>query len=237
MAAQYKRVLLKLSGEALKGDDTGIDPETTAHIAERIKEVHEQGVQIAVVVGGGNLFRGGAASKRGMDRVTADHIGMLGTVMNALALMSALEHEGVQTRVQTAIHMQAIAEPFIRRRAIRHLEKGRVVIFGCGTGHPYFTTDTTAALRATEIEAEVILKATKVDGVYCKDPKKYDDAERFDSLTFMEALERRLEVMDSTAFSMCLDNNLPIIVFDFNDPHSLLKVVNGDTTAGTLVHA
>jgi uridylate kinase len=237
MPARYKRVLLKLSGEALKGDDTGIDPETTAHIAERIKEVHEQGVQVAVVVGGGNLFRGGPASKRGMDRVTADHIGMLGTVMNALALQVALEHEGVQTRVQSAIHMQAIAEPFIRRRAIRHLEKNRVVIFGCGTGHPYFTTDTTAALRATEIEAEVILKATKVDGVYCKDPNKYDDAERYDSLTFMEALERRLEVMDSTAFSMCLDNNLPIVVFDFNDPHSLLRVVNGDTKAGTLVHA
>ena len=233
--SKYKRVLLKISGEALLGDGGyGIDPVITASIAAQIKEVIDMGVEIAVVVGGGNFWRGTSASANGMDRNTADHIGMLATIMNALGLQNALEKIGVFTRVQTAISMQEVAEPFIRRRAVRHLEKKRVVIFAGGTGNPYFTTDTAAALRALEIDAEIIFKATKVDGVYDKDPLKYKDAKKFDSLTHIEVLSKDLRVMDSTAISLCRENNLPIIVFDLTMPGNIKGVIMGKKI-GTLV--
>ena len=233
---KYRRILLKLSGEALKGPQAyGVDAEATMAIAARVKEVYDLKVQMALVIGGGNLFRGLGASQGGMDRVTADNMGMLATVMNALALQFALERLGVPTRVQTAIQMHQVAEPFIARRAIRHLEKGRVVIFAAGTGNPFFTTDTTAALRANEIHAEVILKATKVDGIYSDDPVKNPAATRYEQLTFQDALARRLKVMDSTAFSLCMDNGIPVIVFNFHDPQGLGAVIRGDFSSGTLV--
>src|SRR6059036_2707966 len=219
------------------GEQTyGIDPAVATQIARDIGEIQEMGVQTAVVIGGGNIFRGVAASARGMDRATADYMGMLATVINALALQDALEQQGVVTRVVTAIEMRAVAEPFIRRRAIRHLEKGRVVVFGGGTGNPYFSTDTAAALRANEIGAEVVLKATKVDGIYESDPKKNPQAKRYEQITYGEALVKQLGVMDSTAFSLCMDNKMPIIVFDLFKPHNLTRVVLGEPV-GTLVTA
>ncbi len=232
---KYSRVLLKLSGEALGGGiGSGICPEAVRHMAGQIREVRELGVQVVVVVGGGNIFRGLTGSERGIERATGDYMGMLATVINALALQDALEKIGCPTRVQSAIVMSQIAEPFIRRRAVRHLEKGRVVIFGGGTGNPYFSTDTAAALRANEIGAEVILKATKVDGIYDSDPKKNPRAKRFASISYLEALQKRLKVMDSTAFSLCMDNKMPIIVFDFFKPHNLRRAVTGGKI-GTLV--
>ena len=235
-AVKYKRVVLKLRGEVLRGGKPGdpIDAPTLEKICAQIKEVHELGVQIGLVIGGGNIFRGLAGEKRGVDRTTGDYMGMLATVINGLALMDCLEKMGVTTRVQSAIPMNQVAEPFILRRAIRHLEKGRVVIFVAGTGNPYFSTDTTAALRASEMHADVIMKATKVDGVYDKDPKKHADAVKYDQITFIDALRQRLNVMDSTAFSLCLDNNIPILVFDFNDPQAVRKAVMGQKI-GTLV--
>src|ERR1700726_266800 len=232
----YKRIVLKLSGEALqeRGGRDNISPAVVRAIAERIKEVHDLGVQISVVIGGGNIWRGLAAADRGMDRTTADYMGMLATVINGMALKSALEQSGVQTRVQSAIEMKNVAEPFILGRAIRHLELGRVVIFVAGTGNPYFSTDTTAALRASEIRADVILKATKVDGVYDRDPNVDPTAKRFDRLTFSEALIKRLQVMDSTAFSLCMDNRIPIVVFDMNNPNNIRDAVLG-RKVGTLV--
>src|SRR6476646_2090830 len=234
---RYGRILLKLSGEAL-GGQTGvsISGEAVQDMARQIKEVRELGVQVVVVVGGGNIFRGLKGSERCIERATGDYMGMLATVINALALQDALEKIGVATRVQSAITMAQVAEPFIRRRAVRHLEKGRVVIFGGGTGNPYFSTDTAAALRANEIGAEVILKATKVDGIYDSDPKKNPKAKRFDEISYSEALVKRLKVMDSTAFSMCMDNKMPIIVFDFFKPHNLREGVIGEEV-GTLVTA
>ena len=232
---KYRRVLLKLSGEALGGEaGTGICPEVVHHMAGQIREVRDLGVQVVVVVGGGNIFRGLSGSFHGTERATGDYMGMLATVINALALQDALEKQGVPTRVQSAITMAQVAEPFIRRRAVRHLEKGRVVIFGGGTGNPYFSTDTAAALRANEIAAEVVLKATKVDGIYDSDPKKNPDARRFSHITYQEALQRRLQVMDTTAFSLCMDNRMPIIVFNFSQPHSIRRVVLGETI-GTVV--
>jgi len=232
----YKRILLKLSGEALAGDDGfGIDPAKATHIAERVKEVHEMDVDIAIVIGAGNLWRGRSGKHAGMDRTTADYMGMLATVMNALALMDAFERIGVMTRVQSAIEMRSVAEPYIRRRAIRHLEKGRVVIFGGGTGNPYFSTDTAAALRAMEIDADVLIKATKVDGVYDKDPNKHSDATKFSNLTYIDTLNRRLEVMDSTAVSLCMENKLPILVLNLWDEAALPKALRGERV-GTLVH-
>ena len=233
---RYKRVVLKLSGEALReaGSRDSISPQIAAKIAGQIAEVQKMGVELAVVVGGGNIWRGLAASHRGMDRTTADYMGMLATVINGLALMSALEALGVDVRVQTAIEMHNVAEPFILRRATRHLELGRVVIFVAGTGNPFFSTDTTAALRANEIGAEVILKATKVDGVYDCDPKKNPDAKRFTHITYSEALSRRLQVMDSTAFSLCMDNRVPIIIFDMNNPDNIRRAIIGEEV-GTLV--
>jgi uridylate kinase len=225
----YQRILLKLSGEALAGrQGYGIDPDVINGIASEIREVIELGVQVALVIGGGNIFRGLAASSAGMDRASADYMGMLATVMNSLALQDALEKHGVVTRVQSAIEMQEIAEPYIRRRAVRHLEKGRAVIFGAGTGNPFFTTDTAASLRAAEIGAEVILKATKVDGVYSADPAKDPTAVRYQQLTYLEVLKRGLQVMDSTATSLCMENNLPIIVFDLNCRGKIRKVVCGE---------
>ena len=233
--SKYKRVLLKISGEALLGNEGhGIDPGITAGIAAQIKEVIEMGVEMAVVVGGGNFWRGTSASANGMDRNTADHIGMLATIMNAMGLQNALEKIGVFTRVQTAISMQEVAEPFIRRKAVRHLEKKRVVIFAGGTGNPYFTTDTAAALRALEINAEIIFKATKVDGVYDKDPLKHKDAKKYDKLSYIEVLNKNLRVMDSTAISLCRENNLPIIVFDLTMPGNIKGVIMGKKI-GTLV--
>ena len=232
---RYRRILLKLSGEALLGQRAyGVDPEFCDHIARQIAEVHRLGVEVAVVVGGGNIFRGLAAAANGMDRATGDYIGMLATVMNALALQDALEKAGIATRVMSAIGMNEVAEPYIRRRAVRHLEKGRVVILAAGTGNPYFTTDTAAALRAVEIGAEVILKATKVDGIYDSDPKKNPKAKFFKRITYKEALQRNLQVMDSTAFAMCQENKMPIIVFNLFTPGNLLRVVCGDDI-GTLV--
>ena len=233
---KYKRVLLKLSGEALSGGTNyGIDTTILAKLANQIRQVIEMGVNVAIVVGGGNIFRGAKAEEAGMDRVTADYAGMLATVINALALQDALEKEGVITRTQTAISIQQVAEPYIRRRAIRHLEKGRVVIFAGGTGNPYMTTDTAAALRAIETEAEVLLMTkNNVDGVYSADPRKQPDAKRLDKLTHLEALNMRLEVMDATALSLCLENKLPIIVFDLQAPHSLEQVVTGEPI-GTLI--
>jgi uridylate kinase len=233
----YKRILLKLSGEALLGEQTyGIDPAVATQIAKDVFEIQSMGVETAIVIGGGNIFRGVAASARGMDRATADYMGMLATVINALALQDALEQAGVNTRVVTAIEMRAVAEPFIRRRAIRHLEKGRVVVFGAGTGNPYFSTDTAAALRAMEIKADVILKATKVDGIYDADPMIVKDATKFSQITYMEVLKRGLKVMDSTAISLCKDNNLPIIIFNLNQRGNIAKVVTGEKI-GSLVSA
>ncbi len=234
---KYKRVLLKLSGEAFAGGTTyGIDPATLTKIARQLKQVTEMGVGIAIVVGGGNIWRGAKAEGQGMDRVTADYAGMLATVINALALQDALEREGVTTRTQSAIDIQQVAEPFIRRRAIRHLEKGRVVIFAAGTGNPYMTTDTAAALRAIEIEAEVLLMTkNNVDGIYTANPLTDPKAKKFDELTHLEALNLRLEVMDATALSLCLENKLPIVVFDLQAPRSLQRVVMGETI-GTLVY-
>ena len=219
---KFKRILLKLSGEALAGQGGyGIDPEQAEAIAQRVKTVREMDVEVAIVIGAGNLWRGKQGLDRGMDRATADYMGMLATVMNAMALMDALERSGVYTRVQSAIEMSAVAEPYIRRRAIRHLEKGRVVIFGAGTGNPFFSTDTAAALRAVEIDADVLIKATKVDGVYDADPQKNPEATKFDMLSYIDVLNRRLEVMDSTAISLCMDNNLPILVVNLWDPQPL----------------
>jgi uridylate kinase len=233
--AKFSRILLKLSGESL-GDAQGhgIAPEAVHEMAKQIFEVRELGVQVVVVVGGGNIFRGLTGSERGIERATGDYMGMLATVINALALQDALEKLGCPTRVQSAIALAQVAEPFIRRRAVRHLEKGRVVIFGGGTGNPYFSTDTAAALRANEIGAEVILKATKVDGIYDSDPKKNPTAKRFSEISYLDALQRQLKVMDSTAFSLCMDNKMPIIVFDFFKAHNLKRVVLGDKV-GTLV--
>jgi len=232
---KYSRILLKLSGEAL-GGPTGlnISPEAVQNMAAQIREVRDLGVQVVLVVGGGNIFRGLSGSKRGIERATGDYMGMLATVINALALQDALEKIGVATRVQTAISMAQVAEPFIRRRAVRHLEKGRVVIFGGGTGNPYFSTDTAAALRANEIGAEVVLKATKVDGIYDSDPKENPKAKRYAQIRYAEALQKQLKVMDSTAFSLCMDNKMPIVVFDFFRPHNLKRVVMGERV-GTLV--
>jgi len=234
-APYYRRVLLKLSGEALAGDQGyGIDPGTLTAIAREVKEVVDLGVELALVIGGGNIFRGLAASSKGMDRASADYMGMLATVINSLAMQDALEKIGVLTRVQSAIAMSEVAEPYIRRRAMRHLEKGRVVIFGAGTGNPYFTTDTAASLRAMEIGADVILKGTKVDGVYTADPKKDPDAVKFEQLTYIDVLGKGLQVMDATATSLCMDNNLPIVVFDITTPGNVKRVVMGDRI-GTLV--
>ena len=233
MEPKYKRVLLKLSGEALAGEKKfGLDYSVISPICRAIKECVDMGAQIAVVVGGGNFWRG--RSSGAMDRTRADHIGMLGTTMNALAVADALEETGAVVRVQTAIAMQEVAEPYIRNRAVRHLEKGRVVIFGCGTGHPFFSTDTAASLRAAEIEADIVLKATMVDGVYDKDPHKFADAVKFDTLTFTDVLTKNLAVMDSTAASMCKDNGLPLLVFNLADPQNIVKAVRGDQV-GTLV--
>jgi len=231
----YQRILLKLSGEALAGPEGfGIDPDRAEDIAHRVQDVRDMGVDVAIVIGAGNLWRGKSGLDRGMDRATADYMGMLGTMMNALALMDAMERHGMVTRVQTAIEMRAVAEPYIRRRAIRHLEKGRVVILGGGTGNPFFSTDTAAALRAVEIEADVLIKATKVDGVYDKDPITNPDAIRFETLTYMETINRRLEVMDSTAISLCMDNKLPILVLNLWKPDDLRNSLFGEQV-GTLV--
>jgi len=234
--AKYNRIVLKISGEALKeaGSSDSVSPQIVQRVAAAIAEVKNLGVEVAVVVGGGNIWRGLAASHRGMNRATADYMGMLATVINGMALMSALEDLGHSTRVQTAIQMNNVAEPFIVRKAIRHLENGHIVIFVAGTGNPFFSTDTTAALRANEIGAQVILKATKVDGIYDSDPKKNPAAVRFDKLTYSEALSRRLEVMDSTAFSLCMDNAMPIIVFDMTHPENILRAVRGEPI-GTIV--
>jgi uridylate kinase len=233
---KYKRVLLKLSGEAFMGDQNfGIDPKVIARIAEDIHEVAQEGVEIAIVIGGGNIFRGISGASAGMDRSSADYMGMLATVMNSLALQDHLEKKGVFTRVMSALRMDNIAEPYIRRRAVRHLEKGRVVIFAAGTGNPYFTTDTAASLRAMEIEADVVLKATRVDGVYDKDPLKHKNAVRFEQLTYLDVLQRGLQVMDATAISLCMDNSLPIIVFDLMGKGNVRKAILGEPI-GTLVH-
>ncbi len=232
---RYQRVLLKLSGEALMGDQQfGVDPAVTTRIARDVSEIQGLGVQTAIVIGGGNIFRGLAASVRGMDRATADYMGMLATVINALALQDALERQGVLTRTVTAIEMRAVAEPFVRRRAIRHLEKGRVVIFAAGTGNPYFTTDTAAALRAMEIKAEVILKGTKVNGIYTADPALDPHATMYDSITYLQVLERQLKVMDSTAISLCMDNKLPIVVFNLVEPGNIRRVVLGEAVGTTV---
>jgi uridylate kinase len=233
----YKRILLKLSGEALMGEQTyGIDPAVATQIAKDIAEIQSIGVETAIVIGGGNIFRGVAASARGMDRATADYMGMLATVINALALQDALEQQNVVTRVVTAIEMRAVAEPFIRRRAIRHLEKGRVVVFGAGTGNPYFSTDTAAALRAMEIKADVIMKGTKVDGIYDADPMVKQDAVRYDRISYQKVLEQGLKVMDSTAISLCMDNRLPIVVFNLRTPGNIKRAMSGEPI-GSLVTA
>lgn len=227
---KYKRILLKLSGEALMGTrQYGIDPERLAEYAQDIKTITDKGVQVAIVIGGGNIFRGVAGASNGMDRVQGDHMGMLATVINGLALQSALEDAKIPTRLQTAIKINEVAEPFIRRKAMRHLEKGRVVIFGGGTGNPYFTTDSAAVLRAIEIEADVILKGTRVDGIYNADPEKDSSAVKFNSISFDDVLKKGLKVMDTTAFTLSQENNLPIIVFDMNKPGNLLKVVSGES--------
>lgn len=233
---KYKRILLKLSGEALAGSQGyGINADTIQQIAAEIKEAQALGVEIAIVIGGGNIFRGVAASAQGMDRASSDYMGMLATCINSLALQDSLEKQGLQTRVLSAIKMEQIAEPYIRRRAVRHLEKGRVVIFASGTGNPYFTTDTAAALRGMEINAEVLLKATNVDGTYDKDPKKFSDAVKYTSLTHKDALTKGLQVMDSTALSLCMDNKLPIITFKLTEKGNILRVLNGDKI-GTLIN-
>ena len=234
---KYKRVLLKLGGESLAGPSGfGIDPEQAEAVARRVKDIRTMGIEVAIVIGAGNLWRGKQGLERGMERATADYMGMLATVMNAMALMDALERGGVYTRVQSAIEMRAVAEPYIRRRAIRHLEKGRVVIFGAGTGNPFFSTDTAAALRAVEVDAKVLIKATKVDGVYDADPKKHATAKKFDSLNYIDLLNRRLEVMDSTAISLCMDNALPILVINLWDPSALERALSGEKV-GTLISA
>ena len=231
----YKRILLKLSGEALMGEKQyGIDSNRLNEYAEEIKEVVEKGIEVAIVIGGGNIFRGLAGAATGMDRVQADHMGMLATVINGLALQSALEMNGVQTRLQSAIKINEVAEPFIRRRAMRHLEKGRVVIFGGGTGNPYFTTDSAAVLRAIEIEADVILKGTRVDGIYTADPEKDKNATKFDSISFHDVLKKGLKVMDTTAFTLSQENELPIVVFDMNKKGNLLKIVDGQSIGTTV---
>jgi uridylate kinase len=235
---KYKRIVLKLSGEMLRGNQNSecIDGKILRGICEEVKSVYEAGVQIGLVVGGGNIFRGlNVHHDRGIDRTTGDFMGMMATVINALAFMDCLEKMGVPVRVQSAIPIHTIAEPFILRRAIRHMEKGRIVIFAAGTGHPYFSTDTAAALRASEIGAEAILKATKVDGVYDKDPMKHADAKKYTHLSFNQALEDRISVMDSTAFSLCLDNNVPILVFNLNEPGSIRRIVEGESHLGTLI--
>ncbi|HKJ48806.1 UMP kinase [Christiangramia echinicola] len=233
---QYERILLKLSGEALMGNrQYGIDPERLAEYAAEIKSVVDKGVELAIVIGGGNIFRGVAGASRGMDRVQGDHMGMLATVINGLALQSALEDADIQTRLQSAIKINEVAEPFIRRKAIRHLEKGRVVIFGGGTGNPYFTTDSAAVLRAIEIKADVILKGTRVDGIYTSDPEKDKEATKFDFITFEDVIKKGLKVMDTTAFTLSQENELPIIVFDMNKPGNLLKVATGERV-GTKVN-
>jgi len=229
-AAKYERILLKLSGEALASDDGfGIDPLKAEELAQVIADIAKPDIQIAIVIGAGNLWRGSIGLERGMDRATADYMGMLATVMNAMALMDTLERTGVVTRVQSAIEMKSVAEPYIRRRAIRHLEKGRVVIFGGGTGNPYFSTDTAAALRATEIGAEIVIKATKVDGVYDSDPMINPDAVKFDTLTYIETLNRRIAVMDSTAISLCMENKMPILVLNLWEPGALRKAIAGES--------
>ncbi len=232
---KYKRVLLKLSGEALMGSKTSnIDPAVLEQYSEEIKVIQKEGVELAIVVGGGNIFRGGQAETLGIDRVQGDYMGMLATVINAMALQSALERHGVFTRLMSGIKMEQVCEPFIRRRAIRHLEKGRIIIFGAGIGNPYFTTDSTASLRAIEIQADVVLKGTRVDGVYNKDPEKFNDAVRYNTLSFQEAYEKNLNIMDMTAFTLCMENKLPIIVFDMNKKGNLLKILKGEE-AGTLI--
>jgi uridylate kinase len=234
---KFQRVLLKLGGESLAGPNGfGIDPERAEAVAARVKDVRAMGIDVAMVIGAGNLWRGKQGLEHGMDRATADYMGMLATVMNAMALMDALERIGVYTRVQSAIEMRAVAEPYIRRRAIRHLEKGRVVIFGAGTGNPFFSTDTAAALRAVEVDARVLIKATKVDGVYDSDPSKNPNARKFDNLTYIDVINRRLEVMDSTAITVCMDNNLPILVVNLWDPSALERALRGEKV-GTLISA
>ena len=232
---KYKRILLKLSGEALMGEQKGgIDPAVVNMIADQVKSIRELGVDVGLVIGGGNIFRGVAGATVGMDRVTADHMGMLATMINALALQDALEQKGIETRTLSGIEMPKVAESYIRRRAVRHLEKGRVVIFGSGTGNPYFSTDTAAALRANEIDAEVVMKATKVDGIYSADPMTDPTATRYDRVSYREVLEKRLKVMDAAAIALCMDNKLPIIVFDLNKPGNLVAAVKGEPV-GTLV--
>ncbi len=234
--AVYKRIVLKLSGEALAGPQSfGIDPDCADEIAEKVKAVHDLGVQVAIVIGAGNLWRGSKGVERGMEQSTADHMGMIGTVMNGLALQDALERAGVITRVQTAVQMNAVAEPYIRLRAIRHLEKGRVVVITGGTGNPYFTTDTAAALRAMEIGADIVIKATKVNGVYSADPRKDPSATRFDTLTYQQVLDGRYEIMDMTAFTLCQEHNMPILVLDFWSDNALLEAVSGNSQVGTLI--
>ncbi|MDO4842099.1 MAG: UMP kinase [Phoenicibacter congonensis] len=234
---KYKRVLLKLSGEALAGDQGfGIDPKVVREITEQIGEIAKDDIEIAIVIGGGNFFRGLAGSSEGMDRAQADYIGMLATVMNALALQDAFEQSGIYSRVQSAINMQEVAEPYIRRRADRHLQKGRVVILAAGTGNPYMTTDTTAALRACELEVDCLMKATKVDGVYDKDPKKFDDAQRFDHISYLEVINRQLHVMDTTATSLCMDNNIPMIVFNLGVKGNIKRALQGEDV-GTVITA
>ncbi|MEP0986719.1 UMP kinase [Ekhidna sp.] len=233
----YKRILLKLSGEALMGDQNhGIDSNRLTQYAKEIKQVVDEGIEVAVVIGGGNIFRGVEAESSGIDRVQGDYMGMLATVINAMALQSMFEKHGMYTRLMAGLKMEQVCEPFIRRRAIRHLEKGRVVIFGAGIGNPYFTTDSTASLRAIEIEADVVLKGTRVDGVYSADPEKDPDAKRFSKISFQEAYEKNLNIMDMTAFTLCQENNLPIIVFDMNKPGNLQKIVAGEEV-GTLIHS
>lgn len=237
MTPKYKRILLKLSGEALMADrDYGIDDARLAKYAEEIASIANMGVEVAIVIGGGNIFRGVQGVAKGIDRVQGDHMGMLATMINSLALQSALEEAGKKTRLMSAIKMEQIAESFIRRRAVRHLEKGRIVIFGSGTGNPYFTTDTAASLRAIEVEADVILKGTRVDGIYTADPEKDEDAVKFDQISFKDVIAKDLKVMDLTAFTLCNENNLPIVVFDMNKPGNLKKVVSGEAI-GTLVNA
>lgn len=233
---KYKRIVLKLSGESLMGSSKSgnIDPARLEQYCEEIKSIRNQGVELAIVIGGGNIFRGGQAEALGIDRVQGDYMGMLATVINAMALQSALERHGIYTRLMSGIKMEQVCEPFIRRRAIRHLEKGRLVIFGAGIGNPYFTTDSTASLRAVELQADVVLKGTRVDGVYDKDPEKHSDAVKYTTLSFQEAYEKNLNIMDMTAFTLCMENKLPIIVFDMNQKGNLMKIVNGES-AGTLI--
>ena len=233
---KYKRILLKMSGESLMGEKGfGIDHNVLNFFADEVKKVHDIGVQLGLVIGGGNIYRGLSAGDQGIDRVTGDHMGMLATVINALALQNAIEHKGIHTRLLSALHMQEISEPYIRRRAMRHLEKGRVIILGAGTGHPYFSTDTAASLRAIEIEADAIVKGTRVDGIYDSDPEKNSKAFKFDKISYLDILKKNLRVMDLTAVSLCQENNLPLIVFNMNAPDNLLKLVTGEKI-GTLVH-